>query len=970
MFMTWVIGKLKALKEERILIVQDSLRLLPENDGTVHRFASENGFTVIVASTNLVFRELFERAMESKETDKILVIDRAPARRRTSVSLMKAPPPFYPDLLSRTTETARINIGLRQFLIEKTGDTSWPQEANESRFARLVIGSIDAILKAHKNLRAADSVRFTDHDFKTIVAYASLGVPEAAFTGRQDPQNYWRIAFWGHGTLDELDSLAPDIAETVRSALRAAPAPFCWFADFSPEVVIRSFYLSVILSQHTENWRLLTDHIDPDFKPQVDIDLKSLQDSAHTLSCLDPQRARQDITDAENSLSKETLGDLFLEHFDIRNKGQFVTIIEKEHYSMLIRSLALLLALHFLAADKLSPEHKKLVKILDEPENEKGLFIEQFSTPEWKNLKETYHLLYVVLELQKTLEAALKEMNVKLPSEGLSFEWFWTVWNEGRVNRLEYYMSDLTRMAQNASLVPRSVGDLPSFFGKALEKFKASIEGLYKTVQQSLDRLNSGYQELVSARYKTWVASDSPEVYLTSQCVRRCLKPYWDAQKEKAVLFVFDGMRYDIWDELVRPVFEDRMEILMDYHASSLLPSETHVSRKAIFAGKTPDSFDSRAAENGLLKTTLQKEFGYTGEVDVVNPEGMGTGETVRYRAGNLDCFIFELCDKELHKIQMKTLADGRNVPSRPLTFIYKSHIKDIIDTEVTTIVRGLAPNTKVFVVADHGFGLIGRRRVEIDQTWLNEPDDCRYLNAELKYTLRESYAPDTVRDDVWEFSVADLKMPGFVDKFDKKTKENWKKYYKSIIFPKTGCSFSRPKAKYSPDAYSHGGISIQEMFIPMLAMKVKAPEDNTFVLGDIVGPKDLIEGESAEFRIPVHFAGSEEGREIRLEVQTEYRNNRDETPELPAKVQYLPSTGGDIVFGFIPDVSDASDKERVSGVMERELKFAVVYSDKKRAVRQARAIRFAVRLNSEKIVRRIPANLGKILGLAPKDMR
>src|SRR3989339_133664 len=108
MISSWVLEKLQALKDEQVLLVQDSLRLLPEADGAVHRFANENGFTVIIASTNLVFRELFEKAIISKEIKKLLLIDRAPARRKSHTLLTKAPPPFYPDLHTKTAETARI----------------------------------------------------------------------------------------------------------------------------------------------------------------------------------------------------------------------------------------------------------------------------------------------------------------------------------------------------------------------------------------------------------------------------------------------------------------------------------------------------------------------------------------------------------------------------------------------------------------------------------------------------------------------------------------------------------------------------------------------------------------------------------------------------------------------------------------------------------------------------------------------
>jgi hypothetical protein len=261
----WLISRLEPIRDNESILVRDYLRLLPEAGGALHRFANENGFTVVIASTNLVFRELFEKATVSKETKKLLLIDRAPARRLAHASLTKAPPPFYPDLLARTADTARIDISLRQFLIEKTGDPNWPQEADDPRFARLITDSIDAVLKAHASLRVAHPTRFTDHDFKTIVAYSALGVPEAAFK-RPEARSYWRIALIGYPALEELDSLAPEVARSIRDELRNAPAPFCWFADSPPELIVRAFYLSTILSQHLEHWKLLLTSIDPDLK--------------------------------------------------------------------------------------------------------------------------------------------------------------------------------------------------------------------------------------------------------------------------------------------------------------------------------------------------------------------------------------------------------------------------------------------------------------------------------------------------------------------------------------------------------------------------------------------------------------------------------------------------------------------------------------------------------------------------------
>ncbi|MEP0841162.1 MAG: PglZ domain-containing protein [Phycisphaerae bacterium] len=969
MLSSWVIEKLEALKDEQILLVQDSLRLLPEADGTVHRFANERGFTVIIASTNLVFRELFEKATVSKETKKLLLIDRAPARRRAHASLTKAPPPFYPDILARTADTARIDISLRQFLIEKTGDPNWPQEANDPRFARLITGSIDAVLKAHASLRVAHPTRFTDHDFKTIVAYSALGVPEAAFK-RPEARSYWRIALIGYPALEELDSLAPEVARSIRDELRSAPAPFCWFADSPPEMIVRAFYLSTILSQHVAHWRLLLISIDPDLKAFSEMDTSLISEAAPELVSIDPLRAHRDLQDVESSLSKDALNLILLDQLKVTANGRFAEVIENEHYSVLIRSLALLVGLDSLLSDAPPLEsHKKLEQVLfAETDGKKDLFIEQRRSPAWENLKAAYRLVRSIRDIRDTLDVAAKNLSVK-PTSELTFEWFRTLWNDRRVNRLEFYLSAVERLVLSMDFLPRPANELPPAFPAAQARIRERLSKLRDEIQRTLSALNVRFQELIAARYTSWVASDSSEVRLTSQFLRRCVKPNWDPQSEKAVVFVFDGMRYDIWDELVRPIFEDRMEIIADYPATSLLPSETHISRKAIFAGTFPDSFDTRRGEDALLKEAMQREFGYAGDVEVVTPDGMGTGETVRYRAGNIDFYIFELCDKELHKIPVKSLPDGRCVPGRPLAFIYQQHIKDIIDTEVMAIIRGLTPNTKVFVVADHGFGAIGRERIRIDLPWLNEPNDCFYLNAWLRQSLASVGAPRKVRDNVLEFSVSDLRMPHSGEAVDRSTKQTWQKNFESIIFPKTGYALARPHANFNPDAYSHGGISLQEMLVPMLAMRVKTPEEGLVVLGSIAGPAELIEGEEAEFRMPIRLSESYKHRELRIEAQAVYQT-KETTPAISPLVQYISSSGGEIVFRFVPDAADASDEERKTGIMERTLRISITYREGQRMMRKARSIEFSMRLNSEKIVRRVPAHLGKILGLTPRSMK
>ena len=391
----------------------------------------------------------------------------------------------------------------------------------------------------------------------------------------------------------------------------------------------------------------------------------------------------------------------------------------------------------------------------------------------------------------------------------------------------------------------------------------------------------------------------------------------------------------------------------------------------SISAGTFPDEFDTSSGEDALLKTALAREMGFAGSVEVLTPESMGTGETVRYRVGNLDVFIFEVCDKELHKIQVKTLPDGRRVPSRPLAFIYQQHLKNIIDNEVMAIVRGLQPGTKVFVVADHGFGRVGREKLWLEVAWLNQPEDCVYRNAWLRQSLADLHVPEKVRTNVIEFPVKALRMPASREVNDKKGGGKWKKQFASIIFPRTGYAFSRPNAHFNPDAYSHGGISIQEMVIPMAVLRVRDKDEGWIILDDVSGPSEVVESQEATFLLQLSrspAARKAEG-EIRVDVQAAYTANLETNP-LEAQVAYLGTTPAEVAYTFIPDLADATDDERKQGFMERTLTLTAIYRADHRTFRKSRSHRFVLRMNPEQVVRRVPAHLGKILGLAPKSMR
>ncbi len=258
----WLTEKLEAAKDCERIVVTDPLHIIPEGERALSEFALRNGFIVICAPTNLIFRDLYRKALQDENFRKLILVDQSPRERLTKASTYKAPPLFYPDILNNIQEKAKISVDLQQYLIDVTRDSNWPMEVNDRRFARLMIRNLNAIVRAHSNLRAINAQRFTDKDLRAIVAFASLGIPEAAFK-KPDAREYWKICLLGHDALEELNSLAPEITQPVKEGLQGAPAPFCWFSSHDVETVLRAFYLSVIFAQHSDTWELLLSKIDP-----------------------------------------------------------------------------------------------------------------------------------------------------------------------------------------------------------------------------------------------------------------------------------------------------------------------------------------------------------------------------------------------------------------------------------------------------------------------------------------------------------------------------------------------------------------------------------------------------------------------------------------------------------------------------------------------------------------------------------
>jgi hypothetical protein len=211
--------------------------------------------------------------------------------------------------------------------------------------------------------------------------------------------------------------------------------------------------------------------------------------------------------------------------------------------------------------------------------------------------------------------------------------------------------------------------------------------------------------------------------------------------------------------------------------------------------------------------------------------------------------------------------------------------------------------------------------------------------------------------------------MPKKVEKTERQSRAKMVKEYGSIAFPRPGYAFGRDHERFDPPAFSHGGVSMQEMFVPMVVLQVKEAAKDLIEMQFSSAPKEAVEGEELVFRLMLHYTGKTgiEGQEIPITVEASYSRDPDTFP-LSSRTVYIPPwSHKEMIFRFTPGQEEALPDERKAGQLTRWFTATAIYKEGGRKVRRTLpAQEFVIRLNSERIVRRV-GGLGNILGLTPK---
>lgn len=353
-----------------------------------------------------------------------------------------------------------------------------------------------------------------------------------------------------------------------------------------------------------------------------------------------------------------------------------------------------------------------------------------------------------------------------------------------------------------------------------MELEKSNDEGIIQVLNMQRDEANKVFEKFIIRNYAEWLSGDtSDRPVLSPMLFREKVFPMMDRSTPLFVLII-DNLRFDQW-KAIQPLLEEYYRTEKDELYYSILPTTTQYARNSIFSGLMPLEIERRfpqywvheneeASKNqfeGELLAEQLKRFGRNVKHSYHKVLNLDVGrrlvDTLPNLLGNdLNVIVYNFVDMLSHaRTEMeiiRELADDEPAyRSLMLSWFEHSSLFDII--------RYLAGKSiPLLITTDHGSVKVNNAVKIIGDR--NTNTNLRYKTGKnLNFNPREVFE---VRDP------HTIYLP----------KTNVSSTY---VFCSGSDFFAYPNnynhyVKYYKNTFQHGGISMEEVLIPVISLQPK----------------------------------------------------------------------------------------------------------------------------------------------------
>ena len=331
------------------------------------------------------------------------------------------------------------------------------------------------------------------------------------------------------------------------------------------------------------------------------------------------------------------------------------------------------------------------------------------------------------------------------------------------------------------------------------------------------EEANNGFGKFIAKNYLGWIKNNnegrpliSPEIF------KRKIFPEID-KGNKVFLIVVDNFRYDQWRVLSQEI-GDMFDIDEDLYLS-ILPTATQYARNAIFSGLMPlqiskmypdlwvdeDEEEGKNLNEGPLIGTQIERYRRHDKYSYHKINESSAGEKLLKEFNNLhqndlNVVVINFIDMLSHaRTEMKMVRELANNESayRSITLSWFRH------SVLSDLFRLLAQSDyEVIITTDHG-SIRATRPLKIIGD--------RNTNTNLRYKLGKNLSYNA-KDVFVIHNPAEAQLPS-------------PNISTSYVFAMGDSFFAYPNnynyyVSYYKDTFQHGGISMEEMIIPLITMK------------------------------------------------------------------------------------------------------------------------------------------------------
>ncbi len=354
-------------------------------------------------------------------------------------------------------------------------------------------------------------------------------------------------------------------------------------------------------------------------------------------------------------------------------------------------------------------------------------------------------------------------------------------------------------------------------------ELSATDSQMTEMLNMQKEEANRGFGKYIKQNYMDWMsrfdgkgAKDDSMPILSPELFKTKVFPLLN-EGEKVFLIVLDNFRYDQWKMLEKEI-GDQFEIDEDLYCS-ILPTATQYARNAIFSGLMPEQIEKmfpelwvdedeeegkNLNEEPLIKTQLERyrrknTFSYH-KINTSTEADKLMGQLNELQKNDLNVVVFNFIDMLSHaRTESKMVRELANSESayRSITLSWFRH------SVIADLFRLLSQSDyRVMITTDHGsirttnpVKIVGDR---------NTNTNLRYkLGKNLSYDSKELFV---IKDP----HKAHLPSPNLSTSYVVATGDDFFAYPNNYNY----------YVSYYRNTFQHGGISMEEMIIPIINLK------------------------------------------------------------------------------------------------------------------------------------------------------